>query len=215
METIDIKNKIAARVAKELNDGDVVNLGIGMPTLVANHIPTGVNVTLQSENGIICMGPMPEEGNKDVVNAGGVYSSVLENGMFFDSSFSFGLIRGGHVDVCVLGALEVDQTGSLANWIIPGKLVPGMGGAMDLVSGANKVIIAMLHTAKGRPKILKKCIQPLTAKNKVDMIITEYGVFEVKKDGLVLNELNNEFSMEDLKSVTEAEFTLAEDYKVV
>lgn len=211
----DIKNFIAKRVAKELNDGDVVNLGIGLPTLVANYIPPEYDVTFQSENGFVGIGPAPEKGKEDVdlINAGAQYVSVKQGAAFFDSAFSFGIIRGGHVDATVLGALQVDEKGNLANWLIPGVLVPGMGGAMDLVSGAKKVIIAMQHTNKGAHKILKKCTLPLTAENEVDLIITEMGVIEVTKDGLVLKEINPEYSVEDIKNATEAELIISDDLK--
>ena len=161
----DIKEIIAARVAKELKDGDVVNLGIGLPTMVANFLPEGVHIILQSENGIMGMGPAAEPGKEDVdiINAGAQYVTVNTGAMFFDSATSFGIIRGGHVDATILGALEVDRHGNLANWIVPGKMVPGMGGAMDLVVGAKKVIIAMQHTQKGAHKILKECRLPYTA----------------------------------------------------
>lgn len=210
-----MKEIIAKRVARELHDGDVVNLGIGLPTLVANYIPEDIHIWLHSENGMVGMGPAPEEGEEDwdIVDAGGKCSSILPQGAFFDSARSFGLIRGGHVDICVLGALQVDEEGNLANWIIPGNLVPGMGGAMDLVTGAKKVIIAMIHTAKGTPKILKKCTLPLTAKGEVDLIVTELGVMEVTKEGLVLTEIHKETTIEEIKSLTEAEIIISPNLK--
>lgn len=205
MDRAQIKNFIATRVAKELNDGDVVNLGIGLPTLVGNFVPEDVLIHLQSENGLIGLGPAPTEDiDYDISNAGGQPVTLLKGGMYFDSATSFGIIRGGHVDVTVLGSLQVDQSGSLANWIIPGKMVPGMGGAMDLVTGAKKVIIAMTHTNRGKAKILKKCTLPLTAKNQVDLIVTEMGVMEVREDGLHLIEYNNEFTIEEIIEATEA-----------
>lgn len=206
---------IAKRVAQELKDGDVVNLGIGLPTKVANYVPEDMDVTFQSENGFVGLGPAPEEGkeDKDIVNAGGQYVTIKEGGMFFDSATSFGIIRGGHVDATVLGALQVDQKGNLANWMIPGKMVPGMGGAMDLVVGAKKVIVAMEHTVKGNPKILKECNLPLTAAGEVDLIITEMGVMEVTDNGLVLTEINPEYTVEDVKNATEADFTVADNLK--
>jgi acetate CoA/acetoacetate CoA-transferase beta subunit len=215
MDRKQIKQFIAKRVAKELKDGDVVNLGIGLPTAVANYVPEGINVTFQSENGFVGLGPAPEEGkeDKDIINAGGQPVTILPGGMFFDSSISFGIIRGGHVDITVLGALQVDEEGNLANWMIPGKMVPGMGGAMDLVVGAKKVIIAMEHTVKGNHKILKKCNLPLTAAKEVNMIITEMGVMEVTDKGIVLKEINPEFTVEEVQAATEAELIIAEDLK--
>ncbi|AAM23983.1 acetate CoA/acetoacetate CoA-transferase beta subunit [Caldanaerobacter subterraneus subsp. tengcongensis MB4] len=209
------KQIIAKRIAKELKHGELVNLGIGLPTLVANYIPEGVHVIFQSENGITGMGPMPEPGKEDVniINAGGQYVTVMPGAAFFDSAFSFALIRGGHVDVTVLGALEVDEEGNLANWIIPGKLVPGMGGAMDLATGAKRVIVAMQHTAKGQPKILKKCRLPLTAKGKVSLIVTELAVIEVTKEGLLLKEIHRDTSIEEVKSLTEANLIIPDDVK--
>jgi len=206
MDKYETKNFIAKRVAKELNDGDLVNLGIGLPTLVGNFIPEGITVHLQSENGLIGLGPAPkeEDADKDITNAGGQVVTLKDGGMYFDSTLSFSIIRGGHVDVTVLGSLQVDESGSLANWIIPGKMVPGMGGAMDLVTGAKKVIIAMTHTNKGNPKILQKCTLPLTAKNQVNMIITEMGVIKVKDDGLHLIEYNPEFTIGEIKEATQA-----------
>ena len=212
MDKSQIKGFIAARVAKELKDGDVVNLGIGLPTLVPSYLPEGVQVTLQSENGIIGTGSVTDA-NRDpihVVDAGGSPSAVSAMGCFIDSATSFGLIRGGHVDATILGGLEVDEEGSLSNWIIPGKKMPGMGGAMDLLVGAKNVIVAMEHTAKGAPKILKKCTLPYTAVHCVTKIITEMCVFDVTKDGLVMTEINPEFTVDDVRAATEADFTVAE-----
>lgn len=208
-----IKEFIAKRIAKELKNGDVVNLGIGLPTMVANYIPEGVNVVLQSENGFVGLGsePVETEVDKDIVNAGGQPVTIKTGAAFFDSATSFGIIRGGHVDATVLGALEVDKKGNLANFMVPGKMVPGMGGAMDLVSGAKKVIIAMTHTSKGAPKILKECKLPLTAVGKVNLIVTEMGVMEVTKNGLVLKEYNPKYTVEEIKSATEAELIIAHD----
>jgi len=207
MEKKNLKEIIARRVAKELKDGDVVNLGIGLPTMVANYIPEEIDITLQSENGFVGIGPAPEAGkeHKDLVNAGGGHVTIHPGAAFFDSSTSFTIIRGGHVDVTVLGALQVDGKGNLANWMIPGKMVPGMGGAMDLVVGAKKVIVAMEHTAKGSPKILKECNLPLTAAGQLNLIITEMGVMEVTKEGLVLKEIGEGYTVEDVKAATEAE----------
>ena len=211
----DIKEIIAARVAKELKDGDVVNLGIGLPTMVANFLPEGVHIILQSENGIMGMGAAAEKGKEDVdiVNAGAQYVTVNQGAMFFDSATSFGIIRGGHVDATILGALEVDQHGNLANWIVPGKMVPGMGGAMDLVVGAKKVIVAMQHTQKGAHKILKECRLPYTAINVVDMIITEMGVMEVTPEGILLKEINEGYNIEAVQAATEAELIISPDLK--
>jgi acetate CoA/acetoacetate CoA-transferase beta subunit len=211
------KEIIARRVAKELKDGQLVNLGIGLPTLVANYIPEGMDIVFQSENGMVGMGPTAKAGEEDldITNAGAQYVTVLPNGAFFDSATSFSLIRGGHVDITVLGALEVDQEGNLANWIVPGKMVPGMGGAMDLVTGAKKVIVAMQHTGKGEPKILKKCRLPLTAKAEVDLIVTELCVLEVTKEGLVLKEMHKETSVEEIRALTEAELIISEDIKIM
>ena len=212
---LDSKEKIARRVAQELKEGYLVNLGIGLPTLVANYIPAGVHVFFQSENGIVGMGPEPEKGyeNKDLTNAGAGFITALPGAMTFDSAFSFALIRGGHLDVTVLGGLQVDEEGHLANWMVPGKMVPGMGGAMDLVTGAKKVIIAMNHTAKGNHKILKECKLPLTAVKCVDLIITEMGVMEVTEKGLVLKEINPEFTVEEVQNATGATLIISEDLK--
>ena len=215
MEKSEIKGFIAKRVAKELKDGDVVNLGIGLPTLVPNYLPEGVHVTLQSENGIIGTGTVTDE-NRDpihVVDAGGSPSAVGAGGSFIDSSVSFGLIRGGHVDATVLGGLEVDEEGSLSNWIIPGKKMPGMGGAMDLLVGAKNVIVAMEHTAKGSPKILKKCKLPYTAVKCITKIITEMCVLEVTDKGLLMTEINPEFTVEQVQAATEATLIVSPDLK--
>lgn len=210
MDKEQIQNYIAKRVALELKDGNVVNLGIGLPTRVANFLPDNVHIILQSENGFIGLGPTPDENQIDdsIVNAGGQPVTILPGGCFFDSATSFGIIRGGHVDVSVLGALQVDQKGNIANYMIPGKMVPGMGGAMDLVTGAKKVIVAMEHTSKGAVKILRECSLPLTAVNAVDMIITEMGVIEVTEQGLVLTEINPIYSLDEILASTEANLTV-------
>lgn len=215
MDRNEMKAYIAKRVAKMLHDGDVVNLGIGLPTQVSNYLPEGANIFLQSENGFIGLGPVPQEGNEDwrITNAGGQCVTILPGGVFFDSSTSFGIIRGGHVDMTVLGALQVDEKGNLANWMIPGKMVPGMGGAMDLVTGAKKVTIAMEHTAKGAKKILKECTLPLTAAGQVDFIVTEMGLMEVTEEGIVLKEINPEFTIEQVQEATEAKLIIADDLK--
>lgn len=213
MEKREIQNYIAKRVAKELQDNDVVNLGIGLPTLVANFLPEGKNIVFQSENGFVGLGPSPTEEEFDpyITNAGGMPVTILSGGAFFDSALSFGIIRGGHVDLTVLGALQVDEKGNIANYMIPGKMVPGMGGAMDLISGAKKVIVAMEHTAKGNPKILRDCTLPLTARNQVDMIITEMAVIEVTGSGLLVREINPLFSEEEIQKRTEAPLTFSKD----
>jgi acetate CoA/acetoacetate CoA-transferase beta subunit len=211
-----IKEFIAKRAARELNDGDMVNLGIGLPTLVPSFLPKGISVVLQSENGIIGTGPKPEPEAAEpmyITDAGGQPAMAIEGGSYIDSAVSFSLIRGGHVDCTILGALEVDEEGNLANWIIPGKMVPGMGGAMDLVVGAKKVIIAMEHSAKGNHKILKKCRLPLTAVKVVDLIITEMGVMEVTDKGLKLVEYNPIYSLEEIQNATEAQLIIPENIK--
>lgn len=214
---MDSKILIAKRVAKELRDGDIVNLGIGLPTMVAEYIPKDIEVFFQSENGLINLGPRPEEDliDLDVVNAGGSPVSILKGGAYFDSATSFMIIRGGHVDVTVLGSLQVDEEGSIANWIIPGKLVPGMGGAMDLLCGSKKVIVAMMHTNKGRLKILKKCSLPLTAVKEVNWIFTELGVMEITKEGIVLREYNPNYSIDYIQEMTEAKLIIPSDIKVM
>jgi 3-oxoacid CoA-transferase B subunit len=203
---MEAKDIIAKRIAQELKDGDVVNLGIGYPLGVANFIPKDIEVYLQSENGIIGLGPLAQEGFEDdkLTNAGAQPSTILPYGMYFDTVTSFDIIRGGHLDVTILGALEVDEDGSLASWIIPGKLVPGMGGAMDLAVGAKRVIIATTHTNKGLPKIRKKCMLPITAYKEIDLIVTELCVIEVKEDGLHLIERHPDVSIEEILAQTEA-----------
>ena len=216
MEKSEIKGFIAKRVAKELHDGDVVNLGIGIPDLVPQYLPEGVKVILQAENGTIgsaAAGLYQEADGFHDVNAGGKPSGIMPGGAFIDSATSFGLIRGGHVAATILGGLEVDQEGSLSNWIIPGKKMPGMGGAMDLLVGAKNVIVAMEHTAKGAPKILKKCTLPYTAVHCISKIITEMCVLEFKPEGLTLTEINPEFTVDDVKAATDAEFIVSPDLK--
>lgn len=215
MERSEIKPFIAKRVAKELKDGDVVNLGIGLPTMVPDFLDPSISITLQSENGFIGLAAVDETNpEKDyIVNAGGQPAGIDKDGMFFDSATSFQIIRGGHVDATVLGSLQVAENGDIANWIIPGKMVPGMGGAMDLVVGAKKVIVAMEHTQKGAPKILKECTLPLTAQHQVNMIVTEMGVMEVTDKGLVLTEYNPEFTVEEIQAATEAQLIISDDLK--
>ncbi len=207
---------IVTRAARFFKDGDLVNLGIGMPTQVADHLPDGVEIMLQSENGFIGIGPAPspDEWDRDVVNAGGQPSSIVPGGCTFDSCMSFGLIRGGHVNATVLGALEVDQEGNLANWIVPGKRVPGMGGGMDLVAGANLVIVTMEHCTKtGSPKILHHCSLPLTAAHEVDYIITELCVLHYNGAGLVLEELAPGVTADEVIAKTEADLIIPDVIK--
>jgi acetate CoA/acetoacetate CoA-transferase beta subunit len=205
---MDAKEIIARRIALELENGDIVNLGIGIPTMVADYLPQDKKIILQSENGVLGLGPLTE--TSETVNASGQSASVLPGGAFIDSATSFMIIRGGHVDVTVLGALEVDEEGSLASWIIPGKKVPGMGGAMDLVVGAKKVIIAMTHTNNGIPKIVSKCTLPLTAYKQVNLIVTDMAVIEVQEDGLHLLEVHPDYTVEQVKAATGAQLIIKE-----
>lgn len=209
------KTVIAKRIAKELKDGDIVNLGIGLPTLVADYLPDGVDIVIHSENGILGVGPSPEKESEDreLVNAGGAYITARNGASYFDSAASFGIIRGGHVDVAVLGALEVDEKGSLASHKVPGKMIPGMGGAMDLASGAKKIIISTLHTNKGKPKILKNLTLPETALGVVGMIVTELAVIEVTAKGLVLKEIADNTTVEEVMALTEADLSVDPDLK--
>lgn len=215
MDKQQTREVIARRAALELKDGDVVNLGIGLPTLIPNFLPEGVHVILQSENGLLGMGADATDDNIDpeLVNAGGGYITMEGGASTFDSATSFGIIRGGHVDASILGAMQVDEKGDLANWLIPGKKAPGMGGAMDLLMGAKKVILAMEHTAKGNMKILKKCSLPLTAKGQVNLIITEMGVMEITPEGIVLKELHPEFTLEEIQAATEPKLIISKDLK--
>lgn len=215
MDKVELQNMIAKRVAQELKDGELVNLGIGLPTKVANFVPEEIHVTFHSENGFVGLGPAQGEEVTDptIVNAGGQYVTIHPGGCFFDSATSFGIIRGGHVDLTVLGALQVDEQGNIANYLIPGKMVPGMGGAMDLLTGAKKVIVAMEHTTKGKAKILRECTLPLTAKNAVDLIITEMAVIEVTPEGLLLKEINSAYTLEEVLAATEAKLMIGEELK--